>query len=223
MLAFSDGVVLPFLPRDLDFAGRFKLLGRLAHKQLRQYQKRQVSGAEEVKMGSRSPSQLLPMLFCGTLERLEGRYAAFGEEQSGVDVQGSYPASAAGGLATCGVSSVGDVSAVFTAVSVADTAAVATPSNVDGETDGNKSGDRDLIAKFESMNAYVRPRDGEFLVGAVGDSGKDQFTFGVAYDANAIDVEKVSEWKGLMERVLDAIDVDGDNDGNGAGVTRAKL
>lgn len=206
MLAFSDGVVLPFLPADLSFTGRFKLLGRLAHRQLRQYQKRQVSGAEEVHMGSRSPSQLLPMLFCGTLERLEGRHE--GDERAGVDVQGKYPAGTAGGLATCGVSSVGDVSGVFAAVGVGGGVPAAT-----GAKDGDVhvDGDKDLIATFESMNACVRPRDGEFLVGAIGDSRRDEFMFNVSFDATAIDDARVSEWKGLMEGILDAVDVDVDD------------
>lgn len=208
MLAFSDGVVLPFLPTYLDLAGRFNVLGRLAHRQLRQYQKRTVSGTEEVMMGSRSPSQLLPALFCGTLERLEGRYDT--SQKAGVNVQGAYPAAAGGSLATCGVSSVGDVAGILAVDGDGKEGASA-------DVDRSENGDQDVVAKLEYLTSVVRPRDGEFLVGAIGDSRKDEFMFSVSFDANAIDDERVWEWKGLMEGMLDKVDVAGDNE------TKAKL
>lgn len=204
MLAFSDGVTLPFLPTDLDFIGRFKLLGRLAHNQLRQYQKRPRSLSEEVHLGSRSPSQLLPALYCGTLERQDSRYPE--EQKAGVTVQGAYPVKPGGGLATCGVSSVGDVSTFFD------------PPNVDFET-VKLTEERDLIADFKSVYGCVRPREGEFLIGAVGDTVKEEVKFDVAYDASVMDEGKVEEWKSVIEAVLDGIVVD-DGAGDGA---RAKL
>ncbi|KAK5084115.1 hypothetical protein LTR24_007540 [Lithohypha guttulata] len=185
MLAFSDGVTLPFLPRDLDFPGRFKLLGRLAHKQLRQYQKRKRSVEEEVHLGSRSPSQLIPALYCSTLERIEGRVSK--ARKAGVNVQGAYSARASPTLATCGISSVGDVSAILA------------PPKVDLEAALPEG--KDVVAEFKSMASVVRPRDGEFLVGSIGDA--NHFGFGVAYDANAIDPAKTGEWKRLMESMLD--------------------
>ncbi|KAK5955251.1 hypothetical protein OHC33_003933 [Knufia fluminis] len=185
MLAFSDGVTLPFLLRDLDFAGRFRLLGRLAHRQLRQYQKRKRSVEEEVHLGSRSPSQLIPALFCSTLERMEGRMDE--GMKAGVNVQGAYPARASPTLATCGISSVGDVSAILTPPKV----------NLDEDLPEGK----DMVAEFKGMASVVRPRDGEFLVGAIGDP--EHLGFLAAYDANAIDPARAAEWKRLMEKMLD--------------------
>jgi len=185
MLAFSDGVTLPFLPRVLDFRGRFSLLGRLAHKQLRQYQKRKRSVEEEVHLGSRSPSQLIPALYCSTLERMEGRVDE--ERKAGVNVQGAYPARASPTLATCGISSVGDISAVLTPPKVNLNAVL---------PEG-----RDVAAELKGTASVVRPRDGEFLVGSMGDA--NHLGFGVSYDANAIDPAKTGEWKQLMESMLD--------------------
>lgn len=183
MLAFSDGVTLPFLPRDLDFVGRFRLLGRLAHRQLRQYQKKKKSLEEEIHLGSRSPSQLIPALFCSTLERMEGRVPE--GQKAGVTVQGNYPARAGPSLATCGISSVGDVSALLTPPAV----------NLDESTK------KDIVAELKGMGSTVRPRDGEFLVGAIG--MPTHLGFGVSYDANAIDPDKAREWKRIMESILD--------------------
>lgn len=182
MLAFSDGVTLPFLPCDLDFVGRFKLLGRSAHKQLRLYQKRKRSLEEEIHLGSRSPSQLLPKLFCMSVERMEDRME--GERKAGVNVQGSYPAKVSPTPGTCGISSVGDVSAIL-------------PEKINlANPDG-----KDLIADFLSQASVVRPRDGEFLVGASG--SKDTLGFLVSYDANVIDPEKASQWKEVLGTVLE--------------------
>jgi hypothetical protein len=40
MLAFSDGIVMPFLPSSLPIEGRFKLVAKQANRELRMYQKR---------------------------------------------------------------------------------------------------------------------------------------------------------------------------------------
>lgn len=183
MLAFSDGVTLPFLPRDLDFNGRFRLLGTQAHKQLRQYQKRKRSAEKELHLGSRSPSQLIPALYCSTLERMENR--APNERKAGINVQGLYPAKASPTMATCGISSVGDVSAILQMPVV----------------DLDNIGEKDLVADFKGISSCVRPRDGEFLVGASGD--KQHLGFLAAYDANAIDPGKAHEWKDLVVSMLD--------------------
>lgn len=183
MLAFSDGVTLPFLPRDLEFNGRFRLLGKQAHKQLRQYQKRKRSTEEKLHLGSRSPEQLIPALYCSTLERMENR--APEDRKTGINVQGLYPAKASPTLATCGISSVGDVSAILKMPVV----------------DLDNPGDKDLVAEFKGISSCVRPRDGEFLVGASGD--QHHLGFLVAYDANAIDPAKAEEWKELMVSMLD--------------------
>lgn len=210
MLAFSDGVTLPFLPSDLDFIGRFKLLGRLAHKQLRQYQKRPRSVSEEVNLGSRSPSQLLPALYCSTLERQDSRFPP--EQKAGVIVQGAYPVKPGGGLATCGVSSIGDISSFFS------------PPNVDASL-VELTQERDVVADFKNITGCVRPREGEFLIGAAGNTMKEEIKFDTSFDASAIDEVKVEEWKRLVESILERVvveDIEGTRESNEV-VERAKL
>lgn len=185
MLAFSDGVTLPFLPSNLGLTRRFKLLGKLAHKQLRQYQKRKRTLAEEIHLGSRSPSQLIPALFCSTVERMEGRAAS--SQKAGVIVQGNYPAKTSPSMATCGISSVGDQSAVLAELEVDLSQPI---------PEG-----KDMLADFKELNSVVRARDGEFLVGAIGYDNR--FEFRVSFDANAIEMESAREWKRLMESLLD--------------------
>lgn len=222
MLAFSDGVTLPFLPTSLPFAGRFKLLGRLAHTQLRQYQKRPRSLTEEVHLGSRSPNQLLPALYCSTLERLDSRFPT--AQQAGVTVQGAYPARTSPGPATCGISSVGEISTILTPTPPAPTP----DDNLDALLDNPHSGGpeaggtRDLVARFQGMFGAVRPRDGEFLVGASGDSRTDSFWFNVSFDATAIDEARVGAWRDLIEGALEAVEVDGLDRASGGG-GKAKL
>lgn len=185
MLAFSDGITLPFLPSGLDLEGRIRLLGKQAHRQLRQYQKRPRSLNEEVRMGSRSPTQLLPLLYLNTMEYLERKSQP--HRKRGWNIQGGYPAATAPTMSTCGVSSVGFRGAVLFKDKY-DTSAPL-PEHVD------------LVADFRAQEASVRARDGEFLVGVVGDS--DVLRFGVSYDGCAIDPELAEQWKDVVEHILE--------------------
>lgn len=63
MLAFSDGISLPFLPSELPVEARFKLLVRQAHRQLGVYQKKPRSSGDSARLGARSPSQMIPMQY----------------------------------------------------------------------------------------------------------------------------------------------------------------
>lgn len=63
MLAFSDGISLPFLPSTLPVEARFSLLVRQAHRQLGVYQKKPRSSGDAAKLGARSPSQMIPMQY----------------------------------------------------------------------------------------------------------------------------------------------------------------
>ncbi|KAK7892507.1 hypothetical protein LTR67_007604 [Exophiala xenobiotica] len=185
ILAFSDGVTLPYLPSDLDFEGRLRLLGKQAARQLRQYQKRLRSLEEEVHLGSKSPTQLFPLLYLSTLERLESRTKV--ERKRGWDVQGEYPAKLGATPATCGVSSVGARSSVISS----------------GKYDtGKLPPGHDVVADFRNLNTTVRARDGEFLVGVVGDG--DYLRFQVSYDGCAIDPSKAEEWKHVLETMLES-------------------
>ncbi len=183
MLAFSDGLTLPFLSSDLPFEGRFRLLARQAHRQLRTFQKRKDRTAQQaVMLGSRSPSQLIPNLYIGSVERAEMKVPP--ERRRGINPQGAYTTKPSKTLATCGVSSVGSRVGLIS----------------EGKYDLDDP-NKDFVADFRDLKSAVRVRDGEFLVGSAGDN--DRMHFSVSYDGNAIDPRKVEEWKRLIETVLE--------------------
>jgi len=203
MLAFSDGISLPFLPSSLPLAGRFRLLARQAHRQLIVYQKRPRT-PEQLKLlglGPRSPSQLLPGNYLGMVERTEAmlpphqrRHDENGNEILGL--QGAYPARRSDTGQTCGVSSVGDRTRFLTQGLV--------DLDVVREED-NEEGGGVFKVDFRDVLAAVRVRDGEFLVGSAGD---DQgLHFAASSDGNANDEEKVYEW---MKVVREMFEGDGD-------------
>ncbi|KAG9624035.1 hypothetical protein KCU64_g19995, partial [Aureobasidium melanogenum] len=110
MLAFSDGVVLPFLSSSLDLETRFKVLVRQAHRQLALYQKREK--AEESNslayMGSRGAGRIIAMNYVGAMERLRSKLPEELRHSLGHhSPQGDLVAAQNGSMATCGVSSVG--------------------------------------------------------------------------------------------------------------------
>ncbi|KAL6242148.1 hypothetical protein RBB50_011060 [Rhinocladiella similis] len=185
ILAFSDGITLPHLPSDLDFEGRLRLLGKQASRQLRQYQKRPRKPEEEVQMGSKSPAQLFPLLYLLTIERLGVRSTE--NRRHSWNIQGNYPATRSASLATCGVSSVGARSSVISS----------------GKYNTQEvPGADQIIADFRNLNTTVRARDGEFLVGVVGD--RDCIRFQASCDGCAIDPNLAQEWKTWMETMLDS-------------------
>lgn len=149
MLAFSDGLALPFLPSDLPVEGRFKLLARQADRQLRTFQKKKRSREEQVHLGSRSPSQLIPRLYIGSVETAENKVPP--ERRPGIDPQGAYPARQSETLATCGVSSVGSRVSLIGS----------------GKYALDQPG-KEFTADFRDIRIAVRVRDGEFLVGCAG-------------------------------------------------------
>jgi hypothetical protein len=182
MLAFSDGITLPFLPSHLPIEGRFKLLGRLAHKQLSQYQKRRRTPQEFVGLGSRNPNQLIPALYLGSVERLEAKT----HSQTGINPQGAYPASKATMLATCGVSSVGDRRNLIRS----------------GRYDVHRKLEKgEVVCDYRDNQTCVRVREGEFLVGASGDG--EMMRFEASCDGCAIDMERVGRWVQWIETALD--------------------
>jgi hypothetical protein len=211
MLAFSDGISLPFLPSHLSLEGRFKLLGLQASRGLKQYQKAKRSVEEELALGARGSKFLLPMFYLASQDRWKRRW-----EESDVeadvysktyksidnegkrgetpvqDFQGIYTPTVPSTPATCGISSVGD----------------RTPLIARGRYDVHADLDgKEVVADFRDMWSFVRPRDGEFLVGAAGNrdgaGGVLRLGFGVSYDGNVIDPGKVGEWKALMEGMLE--------------------
>jgi hypothetical protein len=185
MLAFSDGITLPFVPSDLPIEGRFRLLGKLAHKQLSQYQKRTRTPEEFVELGSRNPNQLIPALYLGSVERLETK--TLPHLKTGTNPQGAYPASQATTLATCGVSSVGDRRNLIRS----------------GRYDVHKKLEEgEVVCDYLDNQTCVRVREGEFLVGASGDG--EMMRFEASCDGCAMDMERVGEWVDWMEGALDS-------------------
>jgi hypothetical protein len=188
MLAFSDGVVLPFLPSSLDLETRFKVLVRQAHRQLGLYQKR--AKAEEVDsiayMGSRGAGRVIAMNYVGAMERLRSKLPEELRHTLGSHgPQGELTAAQNGSMATCGVSSVGR------------------SGWRQGEFDVNGElgeGEDAFVADYRSSKQNVRARDGEFLVGVWGDD--DGIAANVSYDGNAIDEDMVREWQNRMENLL---------------------
>lgn len=188
MLAFSDGIVMPWLSSDLELEGRFKLLARSAHRQLRMYQKRR--RGPEVVADIHSPERLLAHNYLGAVERADSKLPL--ERQRGINPQGDYPANVNFGGATCGVSSIGSTREWVRA----------------GEypVDGAAAEGKDFVADFRSVSMGVRARDNEFLVGSNSDS-EGLVHFGVSFDGNAVDEADVERWKHKMEMLLEAADM----------------
>ena len=205
MLAFSDGILLPFLPSDLPFEGRFKLLGKQAHRQLKIYQKTKRTFEEEAALGTKSGAQLMPALYATSADRLEQRRKP--EAKMGWDVQGEFRVKVPNSWGTCGISSVGDRSALVRR----------------GRYDTSRMPeDRDIVVDFRDLGSTVRARDGEFLVGAAGE--KDWLGFGVSYDGCAVDPQRARAWKDLIEGILDDGGTEGRKDGEVAETAvKAKL
>ena len=100
MLAFSDGIAMPFLPSYLPLEGRLKLLSRAAHRQLKQFQKRKQAAVD-----AHSPLRTVATNYIIAVEMLERKLPE--RYKQGLNPQGAYPPNFSAGLATCGVSSVG--------------------------------------------------------------------------------------------------------------------
>lgn len=191
MLAFSDGVVLPFLSSDLDLDGRIKLLVRSAQRQLARYQKRpprdsSVDGLLEY-MGPRGAGRLVPMTYLDTIERMNVKLPDHRKET--FPYQEHLPMKPNPNLATCGVSSVGRMD----------------PSLRPGQYDLQRPlAEDEFKADLREMKFGVRPRDGEFLVGIMGSD--DFISAGVSYDACAIDPAWAEIWRDKMETILGGSD-----------------
>jgi hypothetical protein len=108
MLAFCDGISLPFLPSTLDLGGRIRLLTKQAHRQLAAFQKRKQPADSEAKleyMGTRGAGRMLANLYISGVSRID---AVLPESlRRGLEVQTAYPPRPNMSVQTCGVSSVG--------------------------------------------------------------------------------------------------------------------
>ncbi|KUI73493.1 hypothetical protein VM1G_08813 [Cytospora mali] len=190
VLAFADGVVLPFLPSHLDLEGRIKLLVRSAQRQLSRYQKRQRDG--EVNrleyMGPRGAGRILPLTYIEVIERANNKLPAHLRRE--FHYQRDLPKQPNPTLATCGVSSVGRSS----------------PALDTGQYDLSRplAGD-ELVADIRGTRQNVRPRDGEFLVGIWGSD--ESIDVNVSYDACAIDPVWAGRWREKFGKILERFPV----------------
>lgn len=187
MLAFCDGILLPFLPSHLNLEGRFKILVRHAQRQLSAFQKR--ARPEDAKdpigyMGSRGAGRVVAMNYIVTSEREQLKLPEAMRKKTGWP-QGQLEARINGSLQTCGVSSVGRTT------------------QRRGMYDLSRpvgQGDDSFVADWLGSQGSVRVRDGEFLCGIYGD--EDGMDVGVSVDGNAIDEVKAAEFKRLIETLF---------------------
>lgn len=189
MLAFSDGVVLPFLSSKLDLDGRIKLLARSAQRQLSRYQKRRpLEESTTTKgmlryMGPRGAGRVVPMSYLDVMERMNGKLP----EHLRVELayQNHVPRQANPTIATCGVSSVGR----------------SNPALEPGRYDVNRAlVEDDIVVDVRNTRQNVRPRDGEFLAGVWGSD--DSISVNASYDACAIDPQWAQVFKKRIETML---------------------
>lgn len=188
MLAFSDGISLPFVSSDLDLEGRIKLLARQAQRQLSSYQKRakpEGHDATRQYLTSRGAGLVLANQYLLSIERANDSLPEHLREP--VNIQGKYPARQNPTMQTHGVSSVGNREALISK----------------GISNLNDP-DKDFAADFHDMKGSVRPRDSEFLVG-IGGTSNGLFST-PSLDANAMDPVLVENWRQRFETVLDGVD-----------------
>ena len=185
MLAFNDGIRLPFLPSDLDLDGRIRVLARQAHRQLSVYQKRANPKRDDDGlryMGSRGAGRMLQTQYVGSIERLDANLPEHLKRH--VSPQGAYPMRPNATMQTCGVSSVGSRK----------------PLIEHGAFDLNDKS-KDLVADHRLIHQTVRPRNDEFLVG-VGGSDNGLF-LNASVDGNSMDPMLVEQWRTRFETILD--------------------
>ncbi|KAF2806619.1 uncharacterized protein BDZ99DRAFT_537351 [Mytilinidion resinicola] len=182
MLAFSGGIVLPFLSSDLDVEGRFRLAVRQAHRQLSIYQKR-LRKLEVV--SPYSPARLIADNYLLTVQRQEEKLPPHRKTDM-ADPQGGYPANIKLFGATCGVSSVGPIGHLL---------------KPGVHSVGGSGSGKDFAADFRDVRVGVRARDNEFLIGSLTNS--KGVCFAVSYDGNAIDENAAKIWKTKMESLLE--------------------
>ena len=184
MLAFSEGIVMPFLPSSLPIEGRLRLIAKHANRELRAYQKRLKSGTTAAGLDKHAPGRLLAAGYLAQIERVESKTPAY--RKLGLNPQGELTP-AVGKWATCGVSSLGPTAAFF-------------QQGADNTADNEA---KDFAVSFRNMTMGVRARENEFLVGSRTDAD-GLVKFGVSYDANAISKNDADRWatkiSGLLEK-----------------------
>ncbi|CAD6576159.1 MAG: hypothetical protein CYPHOPRED_005927 [Cyphobasidiales sp. Tagirdzhanova-0007] len=194
MLAFSDGVVLPFLSSSLDTATRFKVLVRQAHRQLGKYKKRQKEGdAEKIAyMGNHGAGRVLAIMYTSVIDwpRLKLLGGVSGSQAAITSPQGLYPVNENLSQSTNNISSLGRSAWKR------------------GQYDINMwledKGEDAFVADFRAFKQNVRAREGEFHVAVCGEDD-GTVAANVSYDGNSIDADSARKWKFHMETILDGL------------------
>lgn len=189
MLAFSDGIELPFLPSSLPLESRLRLLARRAQKQLAVYQKRERLSTDAERfyyMGSRGPGRMLQTQYVSSLERANDKIPLELRKGNSKGPQGEYPMRPNATVQTCGVSSVGRRDALVG------------PGMYDVNAELGEG--KEFVADFRDIQAAVRVRDGEFLVGVGG--AEDGLWVTVSADASNLDPVLMGEWRARLEEIF---------------------
>jgi hypothetical protein len=185
MLAFSEGIVMPFLSSDLPIEGRFKLVAKQANRQLRVYQKRLKDKSQS--LGSFDKHSSARLLATGYLAQIERVHTKSPDDQKTyADPQGALKPRIGKYGATCGVSSVGSTAVIFK------------PAEYDLENTQGK----EFVANFKSLRMGVRARENEFLVGS-STNAESIVAFGVSYDLSAISKESAEKWAEIVSGLLE--------------------
>ncbi|CAK4032450.1 Hypothetical predicted protein [Lecanosticta acicola] len=191
MLAFSDGIALPFLPASLPLHGRIRLLARQAQRQLATYQKRQKPEGHDATrqcLHSRGADLVLPNQYLLSLERAASILPP--HLQTHLDAQGAYPPKRNPTMQTHGVSSVGNREHLLR-------------SGIYDLDDPQ----RDFAADFRDLKSGVRAREGEFLLGILGSNRG--LSACPSVDGTTLDPELVEKWRHRFVTILDEISDDG--------------
>lgn len=189
MLAFCDGILLPFLPSSISLDGRIRLLARQAHRQLSAYQKRKRPANEEAAvqfMSSRGAGRVLSNQYISSIERSALLVPPHLRERVH-NPQGQYPARPNMTAQTCGVSSIGRKDAI-----------------IKRGTYDLRDTSKDFVADYRETKATVRPREGEFLIGIGGDEAG--LWVNVTVDVSTLDPALVDVWRKRFETILDEPD-----------------
>lgn len=190
MLAFSEGIVMPFLPSSLPIEGRFKLIAAHANRALRMYQKRAKGNLTGLlgPLNPHDPARILANAYISAIERSDARLPK--DMKFGVQPQGSLEPPAFQFRATCGVSSIGS------------TVQWLAPGRYSLSRIGNGEDTQDFVADFRDFRQGVRARDDEFLVGSSSDA-EGCIRFGVSFDESAISSEMAERWRYVVENLME--------------------
>jgi hypothetical protein len=137
-------------------------------------------------MGSRGPGRMLQTQYLGSLERANEKIPAEFRGESNKNPQGAYPMRPNATMQTCGVSSVGRRDA-FIGPGMYDVKSLL-------------GDDRDFVADFKDIDAAVRARDGEFLIGVWGTESGLGLT--VSADASTLDPELMGAWQERLSELF---------------------